>query len=134
MRPVAMALRTARPRAEAICIDTLTMPDPRPASATGTSAMAIDSSGAKAVPAPSPMSRNAGSITDDVGRVGAERGQQQQPDACPHTMPGMSTRLSPNRVTSRAVIPADRIPMVTDIGQEGEAGLDRACSPSTPSR
>ena len=28
-------LSTARPRADAICIDTLTMPDPRPASATG---------------------------------------------------------------------------------------------------
>ena len=51
----------------------------------------------------------------------------------PHTIPGTSTRLSPNRVTSRAVIPADRTPMVTDMGRKARP-VWTGVNPRTPSR
>ena len=133
VRPVAMALRTASPRADAICIDTLTIPDPRPASATGTSAMAIDSSGANAVPAPSPDEEERGEHDRDVAWCRCPSVVSNRRPSVPATIPGMRTRLSPNRVTSRAVTPADRMPMVTDMGRKASP-VWTGVKPRTPSR
>ena len=42
------------------------------------------------------------------------------------TIPGMSTRLVPKRMTSRAVIPAESRPIINEMGRKAETGPDGA--------